>query len=379
VTSGAQYPGEKEALVLLALTLVPGMGSRRIHQFLAILDGHGYAISRVGHDKAATFYRHVPGAAMYFDGVMEMLAGEKLDEAQRCLDHAARSGLKMVHLLNREYPRRLKAYLENNAPPVLFLRGAGSLFEKDGCAVVGTRSPSKEGVNAARRASERIADAGLTLVSGGAAGVDRAAHDAAVLAGGTTVIFLPQGIKTYALPEPWRKAMDEGRLLLASEYLPDAPWQTYAAISRNALIAAQSLLVCVIEPRKQGGSILTARHAMEQGREVFALPGRVDALSSKGTNQLLKEGAALVENIEEIISGLNLEIKKVERKEVLQTTVLSEEEQVVFNLIRIKGRQTIDELLTDTGMSSTKLFQALLSLTTKNLITELPGKNYTPR
>lgn len=237
-----------------------------------MLEGHGYAISRLTCDTAAAFYRQVPGAAVSFKGVVEMLAGEKLDEAQECLNHISRSGIKMIHMLEADYPERLEAYLEISAPPIVFLYGEPSLLRQDGCAVVGTRSPSKAGVNAARRASERIAAAGLTLVSGGAVGVDRAAHDAAVLAGGTTVIFLPQGIKTYVLPEPWRKAMDEGRLLLASEYLPDAPWQTYAAISRNALIAAQSLLVCVIEPRKQGGSILTARHAMEQGKPLLVEP-----------------------------------------------------------------------------------------------------------
>jgi len=237
-----------------------------------MLEGQGYATSRLTGDTAAAFYRQVPGAAVSFKGVVEMLAGEKLDEAQECLNHISRSGIKMVHMLEADYPERLEAYLEISAPPIVFLYGEPSLLRQDGCAVVGTRSPSKAGVNAARRASERIAAAGLTLVSGGAVGVDRAAHDAAVLAGGTTVIFLPQGIKTYVLPEPWRKAMDEGRLLLASEYLPDTPWQTYAAISRNALIAAQALLVCVIEPRKQGGSILTARHAVEQGKPVLVEP-----------------------------------------------------------------------------------------------------------
>ena len=112
----------------------------------------------------------------------------------------------------------------------------------------------------------------MAVVSGGAAGVDWAAHDAALQSGGSTVIFLPQGILVYEMSSAWREAMDEGRLLLASEYLPDAPWRTYAAVSRNALIAAQARLVCVIEPRKQGGSLLTARHAVDQGKQVLVEP-----------------------------------------------------------------------------------------------------------
>ncbi|HOH31570.1 MAG TPA: DNA-processing protein DprA [Candidatus Hydrogenedentes bacterium] len=259
-------------LVLLALSLIPGMGSRRIQQFVGVLEGQGYDLSRLAVDKPEFVTAHIPQAQPQFKGVLEHLAGSSLAEARACIDRAHRSGLALTCLKDEDYPACLKEFLENAAPPVLFLYGAKSLFQNKAAAVVGTRFPTEPGLLAARRTAEALTGAGLTLVSGGAAGVDWAAHDAAVAGGGSTIIFLPEGRGRFALPHSWKTALKAGRVLLASEYLPDAPWQTYAAVSRNALIAAQSLLVCVIEPRKQGGSVLTARHAMEQGKPVFVEP-----------------------------------------------------------------------------------------------------------
>jgi len=276
-----------EALVPLALSLVPGMGNRGIHQFIALLEGHHYDISRLTTERPASVCAHVP-EALRFQRVLEHLARETLETARQYIERASRSGLTVIHFKDRRYPDCLREFLEKDAPPVLFLYGAVSLLDNPGGAVVGTRFPTNTGLSAARYAAEALSGAGLTMVSGGAAGVDRAAHDAALSAGGSTIVFLPQGIEGFPLSEEWKEAMEEGKLLLASEYLPDAPWRTYAAVSRNALIAAQSLLVCVIEPRKQGGSVLTARHAMEQGKPVFIEPAGALSGTLKGYAQPLK-------------------------------------------------------------------------------------------
>lgn len=262
----------EQAVVMLALTLVPGMGSRRIRQFLALVTGHGVDIHSLTAPGSVSLYRKIPDLAAQFEGVLEKLERELLEQAEACIRRAQQSGMEWTLILSDTYPAPFLDYLENGAPPFMFLSGARALLERPACAVVGTRSPSRKGIRAARGASELIVESGMVVVSGGASGVDWAAHDAAVAAGGATVIFLPQGISTYDLPTGWRDAMDSGRLLLASEYLPDAPWRTYAAVSRNALIAAQAGLVCVVEPRKQGGSILTARHAIAQGKQVFVEP-----------------------------------------------------------------------------------------------------------
>ena len=262
----------EQALALLALTLVPGMGNRRISQFVAMLDGHGLDVSDLARGANGSFRRKIPGLVVQFDGVVEQVAGETLGQAEACIHRAEAAGLSWMHFLEGDYPRPLSAFLEGSAPPFLFLQGNKGLLAAAASAVVGTRSPSRTGIRAARRASRTIVGAGMAVVSGGATGIDWAAHDAALQSGGSTVIFLPQGILPYEMSSGWRKAMADGRLLLASEYLPDAPWRTYAAVSRNALIAAQARLVCVIEPRKQGGSLLTARHAVDQGKQVLAEP-----------------------------------------------------------------------------------------------------------
>jgi DNA processing protein len=293
------------------------------------------------------------------------------------LDFCERNGISVITMEEDNYPALLKQIFD---PPILLFVKGKIPAEGITFAIVGTRNPSVYGLKMAEKFATELSYYGFVIISGMARGVDTAAHKGALKGGGKTIAVTGCGFKQCYPRENERLSKEISRTgAVITEFTSETPPEPQNFPRRNRIVSGLSRGVLVVEAGQKSGALITAHLAVDQGREVFALPGRVDALSSKGTNQLLKEGAALVENIEEIISGLNLEIKKVERKEVLQTTVLSEEEQVVFNLIRIKGRQTIDELLTDTGMSSTKLFQALLSLTTKNLITELPGKNYTPR
>lgn len=295
-----QYDNHDETRLLLALSLVPGMGNKGIHQFLAVLKGYGFSLRNIESVPARELKRKVPEMTTRFAGVLEKVTGETREEADACIRRALEADIDMVTILDRTYPAALAECLESVSPPVLFLLGDRTLLEGDACAVVGTRSPSRSGLRAANRAAESIVGAGMAMASGGAAGVDHTAHEAAVKAGGMTILFLPQGILTYALPGTWKTAIAKGRLLMVSEYLPDAPWRTYAAVSRNALIAAQSRLVCVVEPGKQGGSILTARHALAQGKPVLvepvqALPAslqpQVSALDSLNVSlAALKEG-----------------------------------------------------------------------------------------
>lgn len=265
-----------DARLLLALSLVPGMGNKRIHQFLSVLKGHGFSLKCLETDHGGDLIKKVPEMTTRFAGVMEAVSGKTLEEAGGCVRRARESGLDILHILDAAYPSQLVEHLDGICPAVLFLSGDRRLLDAESCAVVGTRSPSRAGIRAAAQAAQTIAGTGMTVASGGAFGVDRAAHDAALRAGGATIVFLPQGILTFPLPSAWKAAMEKGQLLLVSEYLPDAPWRTYAAVSRNALIAAQSRLVCVVEPGKQGGSILTARHALAQGKPVLVEP--VEAL-----------------------------------------------------------------------------------------------------
>ena len=208
-------------------------------------------------------------------GIATLLAQceEKVfEEANAYIAYARQQDLLVILALEESYPQTLKHYLGDVAPPLLFVRGNAELLHKTAGAVVGTRNPSKQGIQAAQNAAKVIVKNKASVVSGGAAGIDRAAHDRAIKAGGNTIVMLPQGILSWSFPEYWNAAFDSGRVTLVSSYLPNAPWLTHAAVSRNGLISALAQVVCVVEPRKQGGSILTMRHAIEQHKPAFVEP-----------------------------------------------------------------------------------------------------------
>ncbi len=296
---------------------------------------------------------------------------------QKELDFCQRNGISVITIQDSNYPALLKQTFD--PPLVLFVKGT---LPADGIpfAIVGTRNPSVYGLKMAEKFAAELSYYGFVIISGMARGIDTAAHRGALKAGGKTVAVTGCGFK-HCYPRENKKLAEKISMCGAviTEFNSEIPPQPQNFPRRNRIISGLSRGVLVVEAGQKSGALITAHLAADQGREVFALPGRVDMLSSKGTNQLLKEGASLVENVEEIISGLNLEIKKYAKTEKMPSTALTGEEEIVFKSIKASGRQTIDELLANVGMEQTKLFQTLLSLTIKNLIIELPGKTYIPR
>ncbi|MFA7693214.1 MAG: hypothetical protein GX117_10290 [Candidatus Hydrogenedentes bacterium] len=260
---------------IVALKLIHGMGNKSVHQFLGLLKGYGLQPAALTKLSAKELRSAIPEMGSQFIDIPEALPST-LAEAASYLEEIQDGSVFPMTIMDEDYPPLLSTHLENNAPPLLFLSGNKELLNHAGGAVVGTRYPSARGIRAAHSAANIIVNAGLVVASGGAVGVDRAAHEQAITKGGSTIVFLPQGIMTYSLSRKWKQAKEEGRLLLVSEYLPYAPWQGYAALARNALIAAQSHFVCVVEPGKKGGSISTTRHALRQGKALLVYP--IDAL-----------------------------------------------------------------------------------------------------
>jgi DNA processing protein len=306
----------------------------------------------------------------------------KIEEWERLpwkeeLEFCERNGISIITLEDKDYPAPLKQIFD---PPILlFVKG---VIPAEGIpfAIVGTRNPSAYGIRMAEKFAAELAYYGFVIVSGMARGVDTAAHNGALRAAGKTVAVTGCGFR-QCYPAENRKLSEaiakSGAVI--TEFVSNTPPEPQNFPRRNRIVSGLSKGVLVVEAGQKSGALITAHLAADQGREVFALPGRIDALYSKGANQLLKEGAALVETVEEIISGLNLEIKKTSRAGEPQTPSLSADEQSVFKCIKENGRITVDGLLVNTGMGSAKLFQALLALTVKNLIAELPGKLYTPK
>ncbi|MCF7869985.1 MAG: DNA-processing protein DprA [Candidatus Omnitrophica bacterium] len=219
--------------------------------------------------------------------------------------------LKVVDLFDSDYPYYLK---EISSPPlVLYLKGNIKLLGKESVAIVGTRTPTNYGKETAFNFSYKLSSLGVNIVSGLALGIDTSAHKGALKAGGTTTAVLGSGLN-YIYPRQNKRLAEsiakEG--LLVSEYPIEAAPLASNFPRRNRIISGLSKGVVVAEAAQRSGALITANFAVGQNREVFALPGDIDKFQSKGPNSLIKEGAKLVDSIEDILEEINLSRIKVQ-------------------------------------------------------------------
>ena len=275
--------GTPSAPLVLLLQQQPGLGIRSANRLLDVFGADparwrplaGWPIARV----LAAHPLLTPRQAEW----VAQMPWAEWAACEEGLRKAEAAGVRVVCRGEAGYPAAFEACLGADAPPLLYYTGDLALASAVAGAVVGTRSPSRNGLRMAGRCAAALVRGGTVVVSGAAAGVDTAAHEAALRDGGRSVAVFPQGLLTLAPCDAWREAVAEGRLLLLSECPPHAGWQTHAAVARNRLIAALARAVCVVEPRKMGGSIQTARHAAAQGKAVFGaghtrLPQAVQSL-----------------------------------------------------------------------------------------------------
>ena len=266
-TLGRIAPASELAVALLALQQTPGTGVKTLNRLLA-------SARETGLDLPAAL-----GSSVHphpFDprlaGLVASCGTERVTAARDLADICQKNEVAVVAHGEEGYPEALAHYLEDEAPTVIFLMGDAALLQPLAGAVVGTRTPTPHGIALARKCAGILTDENAVVVSGGAQGVDTAAHDETLARFGRTVIVLPEGILHHTTPPAWAEAMRNGSALLLSEVHPFQPWRTFAAVGRNRLIAALSRMICVIEPRKMGGSIATARHGIAQRKPVFLSP-----------------------------------------------------------------------------------------------------------
>lgn len=265
------------------------------------------------------------------------------------------------------YPPRLS---ELHDPPArLFLRGARpELLEEAGVAVVGARSCSSYGAHVARTLARELAAAGIVVVSGLARGIDGEAHRGALEAGGPTIAVLGCGIdRDYPAAHAAlaREIAEAG--LIVSEYPPrtePAPWRFPA---RNRLIAAIALATVVVEAREKSGALITADFALELGRDVFAVPGEITASLSAGTNHLLRQGAAPLLAVDDVLFALG-----VERGSAAAPPSVSARAASLLELLR-DGAQDIDDLVLSSGRASADVSAALVELELAGLASHADG------
>ena len=254
---------------ILALLLTPGVGATTAGRVLAAARLCGESVRGLLALSPRALAALLPPGFEQVVRARTWYDAHNYGEAAQLLTRVRKMGGLAFRIGDAGYPPALGRYLDTTAPPLLFVLGDPSLLIQPAAAVVGTRSPSENGVRMAHGCARLLVWEGAVLVSGGAAGVDTVAHHAALDAGGKTAVVLPQGLLTYRCSKAFACALHDHRLVLVSQFPPATGWETYAAVTRNATISALARLVCVIEPKKQGGSLRTARCALAQRKRVL--------------------------------------------------------------------------------------------------------------
>lgn len=367
----------------IALNMTPGVGPRVTARLLEHF-GSAEAIFDAPRRELALL-RLTPEA-------IESIASRDLFErAEREIENIRRLGGDIIVLDDGVYPTLLR---ETYDPPVvLYVRGAwAECLERPCVAIVGSRRCSTYGQNAALMLSRELAQRGVTIISGLARGIDAAAHRGALEAGGKTVAVMGTGLDRFYPRDHSKLALGmlQNGGALVTQFPLGTPPVSENFPYRNRVISGLSLGVVVIEAAENSGSLITARLAMEQNREVFAVPGNITSRNSFGTNYLIKgAGAKLVQQWQDVAGELPAEIaaellpppgrkrtKKGELVDQLQLTPadLSDHERAIFKLLATDTPQQIDTLADATKLSITQLTSALLALEMRELIRVLPGK-----
>jgi DNA processing protein len=297
------------------------------------------------------------------------------EHAERELTNAKNAGISVVIADDPAYP----AALRNTPDPPLFLYVKGSLLPEDGnaVAIVGTRKPTHYGITITRRIASELASAGFTIVSGMARGIDTLAHQGALGVKGRTIAVLGCGIDVAYPPE--NKGLME-QISRNGAVVTENPFGTKPEAgyfpARNRIISGLSRGTAIIEAATDSGSLITANYALEQGRKLFAVPGNIGSLTSKGTNSLIKQGATLVESAEDILKDLGTAgPAKQPARESRPLPVLTPQEETVFRCITNEPKH-IDGIMNECSIAAGKLSAVLIGLELKGLVKQLPGKYY---
>lgn len=307
------------------------------------------------------------------------------DEAKRAVDEELKClnglGISVITVSDSTYPSRLKTI--HDPPPVLYVNGDVSPADQHAIAIVGSRKATAAGRIFTEELSRELASLGFTVVSGLARGVDAAAHRGALAAKGRTIAVLGCGLDRTYPPEhqALRKQVESSGAVVSELPLGSYP-HGYHFPRRNRIISGMCLGVVVTEAALESGSLITARLAAEQGREVFAVPGFVKADTSRGPNGLIKQGAKLVEGVEDILPELlpQLESEFLTRltSRMIPPTVRPEPDELERRVYRCLTWEAIhiDDLIEQSGLSPAEVSGLLLGLELKGLLRQLPGHSY---
>lgn len=312
------------------------------------------------------------------DKTVDQILGFDVDRnAEREFKLMEAMGAQLLTLESPDYPELLKAIYD--PPPVLYYQGKNPNVLTPPLAVVGTRLASSYGKVAAERLCGSLASMGLCIVSGMARGIDTIAHQAALEAGGSTLAVFGCGLEHTYPPENAslrKKIIERGAIL--SEFPMSTKPDRNNFPARNRIISGLSHGTLVIEAGLKSGALITAQFSLEQGREVFSLPGNIYSGKSQGTNQLIKMGAKLVDSPEAVVEELPEWIQTVLKKKVatqVENMDLSSNEKHLFSLLSAE-EQHIDDLIENSCLSPAQVSATLIQLELKGLARQTEGKMF---
>jgi DNA processing protein len=360
----------------IALNMVPGVGAVTYRKLLNAFGSPEHVFCASSH-----LLRSVPG-------INEKIARNIVnfgfpDIVKKELAAIERHQVHVITYQDDEYPERLKKIFD--PPPILYVKGNLLQPHEVIVAVVGSRKASTYGRTVAENLCREFALKGVTVISGMARGIDSRAHRGSLKAGGRTIAVLGCGVDVIYPPENaqlYHEIVEQGSVI--SEFPMATKPDRGNFPARNRVISGMSLGTVVVEAGIRSGALITADMALEQGRDVFAVPGNISSASSKGTNRLIKQGAALIEHADDVLNALPLEISQElqgPQQEFLfeqkhpSLPALTQEEQHIFNCIEHQPLH-IDEITVRSQLPSGRVSALLMMLEMKNLIRQIAGKMF---
>jgi DNA processing protein len=382
VSTVALSPGATHLLEWLALSLTPGLGPTKARK---LVEHFGSAESIF-----AASLTELESTGIQAVSAQSIATGKAAELAREEIARAAAAGIVIVSMDDPFYPSRLKEIYD--PPLILYVRGAVETLTRPGIAMVGTRHPTPYGSGMAERLACDLAAQGLVIISGMARGVDTAGHRGAIAAKGKTIAVFGTGVDVIYPKENSR--LSEQILALGGALISEFPLGTFAAPQnfpiRNRILSGMSVGVLVVEAAEYSGTRITARCALEQNRDVFAVPGNVTNKNSWGPNTLIKQGAKLVATWEDVWEDLPPEVRLAltppaspESSSTTSASLFPDEglpphEKRILSLLKADEAKHIDELVEklEAEMSSSEIFAALFELELTGKIRQMPGKNF---
>jgi DNA processing protein len=368
---------------LLVLTRIPSIGSNRLRALISYFG----STSDVFEAPAREISKVDGFSKVLASRVARFCKDHALDEAKRFaerqLSRVNHVGGHILSFWDKRYPDSLKKIFD--PPPLLFVKGEMIDDDKYSIAIVGTRAPSEYGIGVAERFSQELAKLGITVVSGLARGIDTFSHAATLKSGGRTIAVIGSGLDVLYPPE--NRALAERisqRGAVVSEFDMGAKPDAVNFPRRNRIISGLSLGTLVVETDINGGAMITANTALDQNREVFAIPGTISVHRSRGCHALIKDGRAkLVESVSDILDELAPKLRPLlgTHDSSVQATEhidLSLFEQKLYDLLDSDSLH-IDQLAERTGLTTSDALVNLLSLEFRGLVKQLPGKMFVKR